>query len=218
MHLWQWGAHEEDGQRRTVPVGLIKTESWMGSDLGVTRRGGGSGRAVRGSRGARPAANGRGGLVSGARQSHRGPEGEREKKLGAWVAVAVSCWAGYHGPKSTVQILIYSNNFKSTCIDSVKRQTSRAWQISNKIWNCREWNKEQLSLLELLKIQYWIWIKNQGSSTVWNSIEFDWHFQELMKFEQEAPVCTWMPTQLINRSLKFQTRSFWLSLKDLIWI
>jgi hypothetical protein len=29
--------------------------------------------------------------------------------------------------------------------------------------------------------------------------EFDWNFQGLMKFEPEAPVCTWMTTQLIKK-------------------
>jgi hypothetical protein len=33
---------------------------------------------------------------------------------------------------------------------------------------------------------------------------FDWNFQDLIKFEQEAPDCTWMIDQLMKRSLKLQ--------------
>jgi hypothetical protein len=35
-------------------------------------------------------------------------------------------------------------------------------------------------------------------------MEFDWHFQELMKFEQETSGCTWMTHQLMKRNLEFQ--------------
>jgi hypothetical protein len=42
------------------------------------------------------------------------------------------------------------------------------------------------------------------------------NLQELKKFEQVAPDCIWMTHQLMNRSLKFQTRSFLLALEDLI--
>jgi hypothetical protein len=35
-------------------------------------------------------------------------------------------------------------------------------------------------------------------------MEFDWHFQELIKFEQETPGCTWMTGLLIKRNLEFQ--------------
>jgi hypothetical protein len=39
-------------------------------------------------------------------------------------------------------------------------------------------------------------------------MKFDGNFQELMKFEQEAPDGTWMTHQLMIRNLEIQTRSF----------
>jgi hypothetical protein len=35
-------------------------------------------------------------------------------------------------------------------------------------------------------------------------IEFAWNFQEPMKFEQEAPDCTWMTNQLMRMNLEIQ--------------
>jgi hypothetical protein len=37
-------------------------------------------------------------------------------------------------------------------------------------------------------------------------MEFDWNFQELKNFEQEAPDHTWMIDQLIKEKLEFQIR------------
>jgi hypothetical protein len=42
VHLGRWGAREEGGWRRTVPVGLTETERGMDSGLDTTKRGGGS--------------------------------------------------------------------------------------------------------------------------------------------------------------------------------
>jgi hypothetical protein len=39
-------------------------------------------------------------------------------------------------------------------------------------------------------------------------MEFDWNFKELMKFEQEAPVCIWMIDQLMKRNLEIQLCEF----------
>jgi hypothetical protein len=39
-------------------------------------------------------------------------------------------------------------------------------------------------------------------------MKFDLNFQILMKFEQEAPICTWMTDQLMKRSLEFQIGEF----------
>jgi hypothetical protein len=39
-----------------------------------------------------------------------------------------------------------------------------------------------------------------------------------MKFEQEAPNCTWMTHQLTKQNLEIQTMSFLLALEDLTQI
>jgi hypothetical protein len=36
-------------------------------------------------------------------------------------------------------------------------------------------------------------------------MEFDWDFQELMKFEQGAHDCTWMTHQLMKGNSRIQT-------------
>jgi hypothetical protein len=41
-------------------------------------------------------------------------------------------------------------------------------------------------------------------------MEFDWNFQELKNFEQEAPDRTWMIDQLIKGKLQFQICEFFL--------
>jgi hypothetical protein len=41
-------------------------------------------------------------------------------------------------------------------------------------------------------------------------MEFDWNFHELMKFEQEAPDCIWVTTQLMKGILEFQIYEFTL--------
>jgi hypothetical protein len=46
-------------------------------------------------------------------------------------------------------------------------------------------------------------------------VEFDWNFEELMKFEQEAPYCTWMIDQLMKRIWNFKFGISLLSFKDL---
>jgi hypothetical protein len=95
VHLGQWGAHEEDGWRRTVPTGLTEIEREMGSGLDMTNRGGGggSGRVRSFSAGLK--------ADTPCYKWWRGPSErcvivtggliEREKKLGAWATVAVSC-------------------------------------------------------------------------------------------------------------------------------
>jgi hypothetical protein len=50
------------------------------------------------------------------------------------------------GPKKIVQFFNYSNIFKMTRIDSIKRWSSSLGKISSKICICRELNNEQLSL------------------------------------------------------------------------
>jgi hypothetical protein len=85
---------------------------------------------------------------------------------------------------------IYSKKFEKNQIDLIRKGPSRALKISNKIYIWSFWNKEQLSLLEVFKIMDIIWIKNWGSSRVWNSIEFEWNFQELMEFDWGSPDCT----------------------------
>jgi hypothetical protein len=35
-------------------------------------------------------------------------------------------------------------------------------------------------------------------------MEFDWNFQEWMKFEQVAPTWTWITDQVMKRNLEFQ--------------
>jgi hypothetical protein len=49
---------------------------------------------------------------------------------------------------------------------------------------CRELNKEPLSSLELFKIGDRIWIKNQWSSRVGNSIEFDGIWFQFSRIEE----------------------------------
>jgi hypothetical protein len=39
-------------------------------------------------------------------------------------------------------------------------------------------------------------------------MEFDLESQDLMKFEQEAPVWIWMAEQLMKRNLEFQLSEF----------
>jgi hypothetical protein len=39
-------------------------------------------------------------------------------------------------------------------------------------------------------------------------MEFLFEPQDLMTFEQEAPICTWMADQLVKRSLEFQICEF----------
>jgi hypothetical protein len=66
----------------------------------------------------------------------------RGKEKGKWV-----------GPKETVQFSNYLKNLKMARIDSIKRWPSILGQFSNKIYICRELNKEQLSLFELFQIR-----------------------------------------------------------------
>jgi hypothetical protein len=54
-------------------------------------------------------------------------------------------------------------------------------------------------------------LKFKKDSTVWILIDFDgiWlELQELMRFEQEAPVCTWMIDQLMKKNLEIQNCEF----------
>jgi hypothetical protein len=39
-------------------------------------------------------------------------------------------------------------------------------------------------------------------------MKFDWIFQELMKFEQEAHVCAWKTNKIMEISLRFQNQEF----------
>jgi hypothetical protein len=39
-------------------------------------------------------------------------------------------------------------------------------------------------------------------------VEFDTNFQELMKFEQGAHVCTWIIDQVLKQNLEFQLGEF----------
>jgi hypothetical protein len=41
-----------------------------------------------------------------------------------------------------------------------------------------------------------------------NLMEFDFNFQELKNFEQEAPICTWIIVQILKRNLEFQICEF----------
>jgi hypothetical protein len=41
-------------------------------------------------------------------------------------------------------------------------------------------------------------------------VEFDTNFQELMKFEQGAHVCTWIIDQVLKQNLEFQLGEFFL--------
>jgi hypothetical protein len=41
-----------------------------------------------------------------------------------------------------------------------------------------------------------------------NLMEFGGDFQELVRFELKAPVCTWMIDQIMKRNLEFQIREF----------
>jgi hypothetical protein len=85
-----------------VPVGLIKTEKGMGFGLGATKRGGdGVWSCSAGVEGGMPCYKRQRGPderrasgASGVRQRVTTDLIEREKKLGAWAAVAVSYWAG----------------------------------------------------------------------------------------------------------------------------
>jgi hypothetical protein len=86
-------------------------------------------------------------------------------------------WARVDRPKMNSDIFHLIQIFKLTQICNGSKQSFFAWKIPNKICIWREWNKEQLFLLELFKIWDRIWIKKQGCSRVWNSIEFDWNFQ-----------------------------------------
>jgi hypothetical protein len=62
-------------------------------------------------------------------------------------------------PKKELQFFYFCLNFKRSQLVLIQRLTSWAPKISNKILACRELNKEQLSILELFKIQDRIWIK-----------------------------------------------------------
>jgi hypothetical protein len=42
----------------------------------------------------------------------------------------------------------------------------------------------------------------------YNLMEIDWNFQELMKFESEAPDHTWKSHQLMTRNLEIQNYKF----------
>jgi hypothetical protein len=63
----------------------------------------------------------------------------------------------------------------------IQNISSHAQKNLNKIRICREWNKEQLSLLELFKIWDRIWIKKQESSRVWIINEIWWNSIETFK-------------------------------------
>jgi hypothetical protein len=43
---------------------------------------------------------------------------------------------------------------------------------------------------------------------------FDWNFQELMKFEQEVSDCTWMINYHIKINLEIQIREFFYLLQE----
>jgi hypothetical protein len=96
-----------------------------------------------------------------------------QERGGVW-AVFWGCGLVALGrPEGAVAFLIYSNIFKSTWINSIKRRSCQTQKISNKICICRESNKEQLILLGLFKIRDLVWINNHGSSRIWKSIGFD---------------------------------------------
>jgi hypothetical protein len=74
----------------------------------------------------------------------------------------------------------------------VQRISSLGRKFSNKICICIELNKEQLFLLELSKIWARIWIKIQGSSRVWNSIEFGWICIEFSRINTIWIISSWL--------------------------
>jgi hypothetical protein len=75
------------------------------------------------------------------------------------------------------------------------------------------WNFSKFGIEFELKIKEALGFENQQKLR-----EFDWNFQELMQFEQGAPVCTWMINHLMKRILEFQICEFLSYFKNLIQI
>jgi hypothetical protein len=74
-----------------------------------------------------------------------------------------------------------------------------------------ELNKEQLFLLELFNMRDKIWITNQGSCRVWNSIDFDGIWLEFSRIGAIWTRSSWL--QLDDKSsheffLEFQIHEF----------
>jgi hypothetical protein len=65
-----------------------------------------------------------------------------------------------------------SNWFETETLD---KMSSHARKNSNKIWICRELNKEQLFLLALYKIRNGIWIKIQRTYMNWIWLKFEFY-------------------------------------------
>jgi hypothetical protein len=60
-----------------------------------------------------------------------------------------------------------------------------------------------------LRIEFELKINEaQGLEIQLNLMEFDFNFQELKNFEQEAPICTWIIVQILKRNLEFQICEF----------
>jgi hypothetical protein len=65
------------------------------------------------------------------------------------------------------------------------------------------WNFPKLGIEFELKIKEALGFEFES-----NLMDFLFEPQDLMKFEQEAPVCTWMADQLMKRSLGFHICEF----------
>jgi hypothetical protein len=88
--------------------------------------------------------------------------------------------------------------------ETIHKMPSFAPTILNKIWICRELNKEQLSLFKLFKIQNGIWIRNLVSSRTWIWIN-------LSKIHYETSNFLWN----LGNSLLFTPNfhGYWLHMK-----
>jgi hypothetical protein len=116
------------------------------------------------------------------------------------------------GPQGIVPISNLSNTFQMDLNWFDQKKAFHCSKNRNKIYICRELNKEQLFILELFQIQNRIWIKHLskllGFEIQSNLLEFDLETQDLVKFEQVALDCARMADQLTNRSLGFQICEF----------
>jgi hypothetical protein len=96
------------------------------------------------------------------RQWHRSGGGSgrsgtcRMKRVKSWVHGTRLLWAR---PTRNSK---FFNLFKRKWLDLIKGWTPQILKIAIKIWIWSFLNKEQLSLLEVFRIWFRIWIKNQG--------------------------------------------------------
>jgi hypothetical protein len=84
-----------------------------------------------------------------------------------------------------------------------KLQIKYRFEVNEIRNNFSYWNFPKLGIEFELKIK-----ETLGFEFESNLMDFLFKPQDLMKFEQEAPVCTWMADQLMKRSLGFHICEF----------